>query len=133
MLRSRRTFVLVSSAAALASEPLWLGRNSASAHAASATGRPSDDRADGRSRHWRCNTGAPAAGTPATGAAPATQPGYGVVATAPSTQPTTRAITINFVDTPIDTVLDHLSETAGFVVVKPGPIPGASPSPANSR
>src|ERR1700730_17724895 len=56
---------------------------------------------------------------------PATQP----VATQPTvTQPAaTRPaddIRLNFKDTPLDVVLEHLSQVAGFVVVKDAPVDG---------
>src|SRR3569833_2779165 len=56
-------------------------------------------------------------------AAPATAP-----ARAPATRPATRAttqparISLNFKDTPLDTVLDSLSQTAGFEVIKDGAV-----------
>src|SRR4051794_38990605 len=33
-------------------------------------------------------------------------------------------ITLNFKNAPIDAILDHLSEAAGFVIVKEGPLEG---------
>ena len=64
--------------------------------------------------------------------APVTQP---VAATAPTTMeptvvrphskfPTTQKITLRFKDAPVDAVLQHLSEAAGFEVVKDAPIEG---------
>lgn len=44
-------------------------------------------------------------------------------ATQPSTQPAEK-ITLNFKDAPLDAVLDHLSEAAGLVIVKDGPVDG---------
>ena len=42
----------------------------------------------------------------------------------PATQPTTRRISLNFKDAPLDVVLDHLSEAAGLLIVKEGPVEG---------
>jgi general secretion pathway protein D len=46
-------------------------------------------------------------------------------ATSPTSVPTTQ-ISLNFQDAPIDTVLERLSDEAGFIILKPGPaaIPG---------
>lgn len=60
----------------------------------------------------------PAATQPAPAPAAQTQP-----TTHPATQPVTK-ITLNFMDAPLDAVLDHLSEAAGMVVVKDGPVDG---------
>ena len=63
----------------------------------------------------------------------ATQPFSGIPTTRPvtviwpSTRPSTRPaqkITLEFKDASVDTVLDYLSEAAGFIVVKDGPISG---------
>src|SRR5947209_1322823 len=70
-------------------------------------------------------------------AALATQPAA-APATQPSTQPTTQPagpetqpathpaekISLNFKDASLDTVLDHLSAAAGFIVVKEGTVDG---------
>jgi general secretion pathway protein D len=51
---------------------------------------------------------------------PSTQP-----TTEPATQPTpARSFSFNFQNAPIDTVLDYLSTTAGFIVIKETPISG---------
>jgi general secretion pathway protein D len=65
-------------------------------------------------------------------AQPATQPvdtslhiGTTRPATSLTTAPTTQ-VSMNFVDVPIETVLERLSDQAGFIIIKPGPaaIPG---------
>jgi len=62
-----------------------------------------------------------AAAAPTTG--PATAPVRGSAAR-PATRPTTQPahISLNFKDTPLDTVLDSLSQTAGFEVIKDGAV-----------
>ena len=65
----------------------------------------------------------PGDAVPATG--PTTNPTTGPT-TGPSTSPTShpaREISLNFKDTPLDAVLDYLSEAAGFAVIKEQPIP----------
>jgi general secretion pathway protein D len=47
-----------------------------------------------------------------------TKPAGSSLSTAPTTQ-----ISLNFQDAPIDTVLERLSDEAGFVILKPGPAP----------
>src|ERR1700685_2360549 len=42
----------------------------------------------------------------------------------PSTQPAATQITMNFKDASIDAVLDYLSQTAGFFVIKEVPVTG---------
>ena len=61
----------------------------------------------------------PAPPPPATTRPATTQP----AATQPSTRPVER-ITLNFKDAALDAVLDHLSATAGFIVIKEGPVDG---------
>ena len=53
-------------------------------------------------------------------------PGPPGQADAPSTQPATRPsnIRLNYKDAPLDTVLDHLSEETGLVIIKEGPVDG---------
>ena len=62
---------------------------------------------------------------------PTTMPSTASSTTAPSDtprsssgHPATTQISFNFIDASIDTVLDHLSEVAGFVVVREAPITG---------
>jgi general secretion pathway protein D len=54
-----------------------------------------------------------------------TQPAGEAPTTLPTSAPT-KPISMNFVDAPVDTVLDRLSDEAGFIIIKPGPaaIPG---------
>ena len=59
---------------------------------------------------------APADAPRAADAAPASRP----ASTRPTSMPS--SLTLNFKDTPLDTVLDYLSRTLGFEVVKDGPI-----------
>jgi general secretion pathway protein D len=71
---------------------------------------------------------APAQTAPDPTIAPATQPSDAVVSSSspvvmPSTQPTTM-LTFNFKDASLDTVLDYLSQTAGFIVLKVHPATG---------
>jgi general secretion pathway protein D len=58
---------------------------------------------------------------PATPPPPADSPA--LVTNPATTAPTTRKISLNFQDAPIDTVLERLSDEAGFVILKPGPAP----------
>jgi general secretion pathway protein D len=60
---------------------------------------------------------------------PSTQPADQVIAASgqvisPSTQPAATQITMNFKDASIDAVLDYLSQTAGFFVIKEVPVTG---------
>jgi general secretion pathway protein D len=60
---------------------------------------------------------------------PSTQPSDQVIASggqvlSPSTQPAATQITMNFKDASIDAVLDYLSQTAGFFVIKEVPVTG---------
>jgi len=67
-------------------------------------------------------------GAPGTRGQPATRPAAGasrpstLAATGPSTMPV--KISLNFKDAPLDTVLNYLSEQAGFVIIKDGPVDG---------
>ncbi len=60
-------------------------------------------------------------------AAPATPPpaenNPALITNPATTVPTARKISLNFQDAPIDTVLERLSDEAGFVILKPGPAP----------
>ncbi len=65
----------------------------------------------------------------ADGADPGAQPSADVIASggqvlSPSTQPAATQITMNFKDASIDAVLDYLSQTAGFFVIKEVPVTG---------
>src|SRR3954471_3573181 len=61
-----------------------------------------------------------AATRPAGAATPAaTQPAGGRAATGPAA-----SLSLNFKDAPLDTVLDYLSQQAGFAVIKDGPVDG---------
>jgi type II secretion system protein D len=62
-------------------------------------------------------------------AGPGATPEAGVVTTTtqPTTGPTTgpaARLSLNFKDAPLDTVLDYLSQQAGFAVIKDGPVEG---------
>lgn len=98
MRKAQRNFVLLSSAVALALGPITLRAQDAPS---APTVQPSKD-------------------VPAGPALVTRPPG-----TEPATGPTTR-ISMNFQDAPIDTVLERLSQEAGFVILKPDskPIPG---------
>ena len=60
-----------------------------------------------------------AAATQSAGTQPASQP----AASQPSTKPSDK-ITVNFKDASLDAVLEHLASSAGFVVMKEGPVDG---------
>lgn len=62
----------------------------------------------------------------ARGADPATQPDTTQPATRPASQPTTGPlkISLNFKDVPLDAVLNFLSQTLGFEILKDGPVEG---------
>src|SRR6185369_9747242 len=49
---------------------------------------------------------------------PATQPAATQSASAPATTQATDDISLNFQNTPLDVVLEHLSQVAGFTVIK---------------
>ncbi len=68
----------------------------------------------------RPGTTAPPSTMPVMLSAPATGP----VTTRPRIKPPTTQITMRFKDAPVDAVLQHLSEAAGFEVVKDAPIEG---------
>jgi general secretion pathway protein D len=53
----------------------------------------------------------------------ATQPAATQAATQPADPPAEK-IRLNFHDTPVDTVLEHLSQSAGFIVVREAPVQG---------
>jgi general secretion pathway protein D len=62
----------------------------------------------------------PAADAPLPGGAATTAPTSRPASTRPTTMPS--SLTLTFKDTPIDTVLDFLSRTLGFEVIKDGPL-----------
>ncbi|QOV88111.1 secretin N-terminal domain-containing protein [Humisphaera borealis] len=76
-----------------------------------------------------CLAGTLAAQIPATlpaappATSPATTPSASQPATLPATQPTA-PISLDFKNVPLDAVLEHLSEAAGFVVIKDAPVEG---------
>jgi general secretion pathway protein D len=55
---------------------------------------------------------------------PATAPASRPAGTQPATGPSTAKATLNFKDAPLDTVLDFLSQSFGFVIIKDGPVDG---------
>src|SRR5437763_4833909 len=72
---------------------------------------------------------AAAAATTAPSDAPATQPAASAASAAAATQPsaTTRPsadIRLNFKNTPLDALLEHLSQVAGLTIIKEAPIEG---------
>jgi general secretion pathway protein D len=69
-------------------------------------------------------TGDAPATAPATTTAAATAPTTSPVAQRPRVNPPTTQITMRFKDAPVDAVLQHLSEAAGFEVVKDAPVEG---------
>ena len=64
------------------------------------------------------------AAAPAAQPAPESPPVAPPQATAPAPRAPTTQISVNFKDAPIDTVLEHLSDVAGFIVVKEAPVDG---------
>src|SRR5439155_3645348 len=56
---------------------------------------------------------------------PATRPAGAATQPAATSQPGNGArLSLNFKDAPLDTVLDYLSQQAGFAVIKDGPVDG---------
>src|SRR5665213_1597433 len=106
------------------------GRASAAANATQAAGNTPAHSPTQPSDTPRPSIPAPPAGAPASGAAigrgqtrPTTRMAASMPTSRPSTQPAQK-ISLNFKDAPLDAVLDHLSEAAGLVIIKEGPVEG---------
>ena len=111
--RMTRGLILLGSAVALAADPLWM--------AAQQQTSPAPSPALGASLPASQPAMPPM--PPMQGTSPTTQMSFTALTKPKTTQPTTQ-ISMRFKDAPIDAVLQHLSQAAGFEVVKDGALDG---------